>query len=323
MASLGNTRAFARGLLARRQVRTVLASAIAFAVIGGLYNAASADRITARVMITSSGTDEDAAGARPERRTADQARVLESPSLAARAADVSERLSPGSPLDAEDILARRTIVSDPLNSDLVVVEFEARDAEEAVLGAESIVTAYREWVVEVAAGSDAAIAELDAAIEEATARIAELEERRVRSASSAEASLASQRQTTIDAINATLAALAAASDPVTIDALTADLERSSRLLETLAALDESMPRTAESIVLDDEIRTTAEQIRELVERREGLRLAATLAASSVRTTSAEIDDVESRGGAATVAVFAGLGLVFGIGISIVGASRDG
>lgn len=308
-----------------RQARTVLASLLAFTVLGTIYGVTSADRVTARAMVTSSraGALAGTGDVRPERETADQVTVLESAAIAERAAEIAARSDAA--LDTGAILAGRRIVADPVTSDLVVVEFSARTAERAVLGADSIVAAYREWVGEAAAGSlDDTVAELDAAIGEATERLAELEDRRAAAGTPAEVSLAAQRAAATDRVTATLDALAAAADPAVRDGLVADLDRSRVLLDTIGALEDSVAsQTAESVVLDREIESTSERIGDLIGRREDLRLAASVAGASVRSTPAEVDESGTRGVGGTVAVFAGLGLVFGIGVSLVLAAREG
>jgi len=305
-----------------RQTRTVLASLLAFTVLGTIYGVTSADRVTARAIVTSSRAGEGTGDVRPERETADQVTVLESAAIAERAAEIAARSDAA--LDTGAILAGRRIVADPVTSDLVVVEFSARTAERAVLGADSIVAAYRGWVVEAAGSLDDTVAELDAAIGEATDRLAELEDRRATAGTPAEVSLAAQRAAATDRVTATLDALAAAADPAVRDGLVAELDRSRVLLDTIGALEDSVAsQTAESVVLDREIESTSERIGDLIGRREDLRLAATVAGASVRSTPAEIDESGTRGVGGVVAVFAGLGLIFGIGVSLVLAAREG
>lgn len=322
MATSGMTRILALG----QRTKTILASVLVFVVVGAVYGATTANRLTARAMITPASSDlldVSAGDPRPERQTADQVKVLESHAIATRAAEISRRANPEEALAVDDILAGRTIVADPLTSDLIVVEFASRDAERAVLGAESIVAAYEEWVVEATSVPFEKTADaIDSSITEATARLTDLEERRATLTGPAGASLAAQKQAASDRVTSSLDGLSTATDPAARDAFLAELERSRGLLDTIRALEDSLAsRTSEAVVLDDEITATSAQIADLIARREDLRVAVTMAGSSVRSTPAEIDETASRSALATVVVFAALGIVFGIGASLVAAAR--
>ncbi len=323
MATSGMTRMTALG----PRTRMMLASVLVFVAVGAVYGTTTANRLTARAMITPASSDllgMSVGDPRPERQTADQVKVLESHSIATRAAEISRRTDPETALAVDDVLSDRTIVADPLTSDLIVVEFASRDAERAVLGAESIVAAYEEWVVEATSGPLEKTAEaIDSSITEATKRLTDLEERRATLTGPAGASLAAQKQAASDRVTSSLDGLSTATDPAERDALIAELERSRGLLDTIRALEDSLAsRTSESVVLDDEITATSAQIADLIARREDLRVAVTMAGSSVRSTPAEIDETATRSAVATVLVFAALGIVFGIGASLVAAARQ-
>ena len=108
---------------------------------------------------------------RPERYVEDQVAVIESPLIAARAAEIVAASDSGFTPSTEDILDARTVGADP-SSNLIVIAVEGDDPIEAMAIANALATAYTEFrSASAVAGFEVALAELDRSIAAADAEL--------------------------------------------------------------------------------------------------------------------------------------------------------
>lgn len=255
---------------------------------------------------------------------ADQIDILRSAELARRSSEAARSVDASFPYDTIDYLTR-AFVGGGDDRALVTISFEAETPEWAVLGANSMVTAYQEFLesetTEAFAASIDALDELVDALEtEIVAIQAEIEE----------TSAAGRPGTRL--LEESIQDLLPVVSDIAGDLPGASAERRVVLLEELGGIndvltaariaDELEGDPSELAVLNQRLTQLVDRAGAMAERRENLRVDASLLGRGVRlATPAVVSEETTVTGLRTLLAVAFLGAIAGVGAAYAGALR--
>jgi uncharacterized protein involved in exopolysaccharide biosynthesis/Mrp family chromosome partitioning ATPase len=255
---------------------------------------------------------------------ADQIDILRSAELARRSADSAQDVDPSFPYDTIDYLTRALVVGGG-NQALVTISFEAESPEWAVLGANSMVTAYQEFLEsETTAAFSASISALDEEVEALEEEISAIQDAiEVEAASGIEGAAELEEE---------IAALVPVLTQIATDLPRASDSAREELLEELAAINDVLVaarivgelegESSELSVLTRRLERLVDRVGSMSERRDNLRVDASLLGRGVRlATPAIVSEETSITGLRTLLAVAFLAGLAGVGAAYAGALR--
>ncbi|MGF1666462.1 MAG: hypothetical protein ACFCVC_09350 [Acidimicrobiia bacterium] len=255
---------------------------------------------------------------------ADQIDILRSAELARRSSEAASQVDASFPYDTIDYLTRALVVGGDDRA-LVTVSFDAETPEWAVLGANSVVSAYQEFLEsETTEAFSASISALDdevTALEEEIAGI----QAEIDTASNEGAPGAAELEERIQDLLPVLADVAAAipgASPTARAELLEDLAGINNVLNAARVIDELEGVSSEVSVLERRLDQLVDRAGSMAERRDNLRVDASLLGRGVRlATPAVVSEESSITGLRTLLAVAFLAGLAGVGAAYAGALR--